>query len=64
MFGDDSYMTPEQAAAYRGCSTSYQARERKDGRGPRFIRIGRNIRYRKSDIDAFFSSEHPEAACA
>lgn len=32
-------------------------RWRAEGRGPRFVRIGRHVRYRKADIDAF-EAEH------
>ena len=36
-------------------------RWRAEGRGPQFVRIGRHVRYRKADIDAF-EAQHIEAA--
>jgi excisionase family DNA binding protein len=45
------WMAPEPAAKYLDSSTSTLAKLRLRGGGPRFCRIGRAIRYRRSDLD-------------
>jgi excisionase family DNA binding protein len=52
----DSYFTPREAAEYLRSSTSTLAKARLTKRGPTFVRIGRAVRYRQSDIDAWMSS--------
>ena len=63
------YMTPHEAADYLKSSTSTLAKRRLNGDGPNFTRIGRAIRYRRVDLDAWMAarltgstSELPEAA--
>lgn len=53
----DSYLTPDQLAAYLdGAVTIGTLRNwRSDGRGPAFIRIGRDVRYRIDDVDAWLA---------
>jgi excisionase family DNA binding protein len=60
--GGDSYrngkqperLLPEkEAAAYLSMSRSKLAKMRMNGTGPRFVRIGRTIRCRKSDLEEF-----------
>lgn len=53
---DQVYLTPRQAAEYINSSASTLAKRRLYGGGPRFTRIGRAIRYRKSDLDEFMAS--------
>jgi excisionase family DNA binding protein len=50
------YLTPKQAAVYLSSSTSTLAKRRLYGGGPHFARIGRAVRYAKSDLDAFMAS--------
>ena len=45
--------TPEEYAEYRATTTRALADERYRGTGPRFIRYGRAIRYRWTDIHAY-----------
>ncbi|QIG97188.1 helix-turn-helix transcriptional regulator [Bradyrhizobium sp. 6(2017)] len=52
----ENYLNPKEAAAYLKSSTSTLAKRRLSGSGPRFTRIGRAIRYRKSDLDEFMAS--------
>lgn len=52
----DTYFTPREAAEYLRSSVSTLAKGRMTNRGPVFVRIGRAIRYRRSDIDAWMSS--------
>lgn len=52
---NDQYLKPSEAAAYLKTSTSTLAKRRLYNDSPRFTRIGRAIRYRKSDLDAFMA---------
>lgn len=53
-------LTPDEVAEMRGRSTNYLAKERSAGRGPRFIRDGRVIRYALDDVLAFLESKFVE----
>jgi excisionase family DNA binding protein len=52
----ESYLTPHEAAEYLRSSASTLAKLRVYGGGPHFCRIGKAIRYRRSDLDAFMSA--------
>lgn len=43
----------QSAAHYLGMSKSWLDKARATGRGPRFIRTGTRVRYRKSDLDNY-----------
>jgi hypothetical protein len=60
----DELLTPQQVADYRGTTVAVLAQERHKGAGPRFIRDGRRIRYRASDIRDYLdaNTEAPGAA--
>lgn len=45
------WMSSSKAAGYTDSSVSTLAKLRLKGGGPRFCRIGRAIRYRRSDLD-------------
>lgn len=47
------YFTSKQAAHYLTCAASTLAKRRVNGSGPLFTRIGRSIRYRRQDLDAW-----------
>ena len=49
------YMTPKEAADYVRSSPSTLAKRRITGQLPNFSRIGKAIRYRKADLDAWLS---------
>lgn len=49
------YFKPRQAADYLNSSTSTLAKRRLYGGGPKFSRIGRAVRYAKSDLDEFMA---------
>ena len=51
------YYTSEEAAAYLRSSPSTLAKLRLYGSGPVFTRIGRVIRYRRSDLDRWMSEK-------
>ncbi|MBB3020842.1 excisionase family DNA binding protein [Microvirga lupini] len=54
--GSEDSLTTSQAAKYLGMSASYLAKARMDGTGPRFMKIGRSVRYRATDLDDFLRS--------
>lgn len=47
------FFSPEGLAAYLGLPVGTIYRWRVKGTGPRGIRIGRHVRYRRSDVDAW-----------
>lgn len=53
---EPAYLKPSQAAYYINSSTSTLAKRRLYGGGPKFSRIGRAIRYARSDLDAFMAA--------
>lgn len=53
---NDQYLTAREAAAYLKTSTSTLAKRRLYNDSPRFTRIGRAVRYRKSDLDGFMAA--------
>lgn len=55
-------MNAEDAAQYIGKSKSWMDQKRSQGRGPRFVRIGSSIRYRRADLDAFLEGSVVETA--
>jgi predicted DNA-binding transcriptional regulator AlpA len=52
----ETYLKPCEAAEYIRSSTSTLAKARMYKRGPNFVRIGRAVRYRQSDLDAWMSA--------
>ncbi|MFS2291723.1 MAG: helix-turn-helix domain-containing protein [Actinomadura sp.] len=63
---DEKHLTPDDLAKREGVpvSTVYQWNSR--GGGPKFMKIGRHVRYRLSDVVAWENSRYadggPEAA--
>lgn len=51
----EKYLTAEDAARYLRSSRSTLAKRRVNGTGPIFVRIGRAVRYRQSDVDAWLA---------
>jgi excisionase family DNA binding protein len=49
-------LTAAEAAKYLRCSLRTLDRERAAGRGCPFVRMGRRIRYRREDIEAFVAA--------
>jgi len=56
-----SLLTRGQAAEYLRIKTQTLAVWAGQGRGPAFIKVGRAVRYRKSDLDAWLAEQtvHP-----
>ena len=50
-----SYLTTREAATYLGFAQITMAMWRSARTGPQFIRVGRQIRYRRSDLDDFMA---------
>jgi predicted DNA-binding transcriptional regulator AlpA len=48
-------LTVRECADYRRCSLRTLDRERADGSGPPYVRIGSRIYYRRADVDAFIA---------
>jgi excisionase family DNA binding protein len=49
-------LTETQAAEHLGLSVATLRAWRHRGRGPRFVRFGRAVRYLRADLDAFISA--------
>lgn len=49
-------MTPDDLGRYLGRSVGALAQLRYLGTGPRFLRLGRSIRYRRADVDEWIAS--------
>lgn len=49
-----------EAAKIIGKSVSWLAHNRSQGRGPRYMRIGAGIRYRRADLDSYLSGSTVE----
>ena len=46
-------LTTEEVAALRAMTPRAVAQERADGRGPRYVKLGRQVRYRPADLVAY-----------
>jgi hypothetical protein len=49
-------MRPDVASAYTGLSVQRLAKFRLFGGGPEFVKAGRSILYRRSDLDAWLNA--------
>jgi excisionase family DNA binding protein len=49
-------LTTREAAAYLGLATSTLNKWRCHGGGPHFLKLGRAVRYRREDLDAFLTA--------
>ena len=56
----DELLTTVEAAAQLDVSESTLTRYRSHGTGPRYIRIGGKVRYRRSDLKAWITTIEPE----
>ncbi|HVJ39087.1 MAG TPA: helix-turn-helix domain-containing protein [Stenotrophomonas sp.] len=55
-------MSVPKAAAYLGIAKGTLDKMRASGRGPRFIRLGSRVFYRKGDLDAYLQANVVETA--
>ena len=67
---NDVSMTPPDAARYLALSSSWLAKRRCYGGGPRFCKTGRRVTYRRSDLNAWreqnacsSTSEYQQTQC-
>lgn len=56
----DPVLTEREAAALRGKSVHALRKERCEGRGPRYVKDGAAVRYRRSDVLAFIEANSRE----
>jgi hypothetical protein len=54
---ESDLLTPREYAKYRRCSLRTLDRERSEGRGCRFVKVGARILYRRQDIDNFIDAQ-------
>jgi excisionase family DNA binding protein len=52
----ETYLNPREAAVYLRSSPSTLAKRRLQGNGPCFVRLGRAVRYRRADLDAWMNA--------
>lgn len=52
----EALASPSEVAEYLGTSVPVLAKWRYHGRGPRFVTVGRSIRYRWSEVDAWLAN--------
>jgi excisionase family DNA binding protein len=50
-------LNEQQVAEYLGLSVHAMRRFRFEDRGPKFIRVGRLVRYRPEDVEAWLSEQ-------
>ena len=60
MPADETIVTSKAVAAHLQVGVQTLAKWRSEGRGPRYLRMGRAIRYRMSDIDEFIKNNVTE----
>ena len=56
--------TEEKVAQILSCTKSALRRWRREGRGPRFVKIGRLVRYRQEDVEDFINESAVDLAGA
>ena len=56
--------TEEQVAQFLNCTKSALRRWRREGRGPRFVKIGRLVRYRQEHVEDFVNQNTVQAHLA
>jgi len=52
----DELLTSQEVARIRKCPELTIRKERMLGRGIPFVKIGRSVRYRRADVEAFFEA--------
>ncbi len=53
-------LNERQVQELYGFSIPYLRRARREKRGPRFLKLGKLVRYRKADIDAYLAAHEVE----
>jgi predicted DNA-binding transcriptional regulator AlpA len=57
-------LNERQVQEIYGFSIPYLRRTRRERRGPRFLKVGKLVRYRKTDIEAFLAAHVVESTGA
>jgi predicted DNA-binding transcriptional regulator AlpA len=57
---DPELLNERQVWSCYGLSIPWQRRTRREGRGPRFLKLGRMVRYRRRDIEEYLSASTVE----
>jgi predicted DNA-binding transcriptional regulator AlpA len=57
---DVELLTENQVRSRYGLSVSWQRRTRRERRGPRFLKLGKMVRYRQCDIEAYLAAHTVE----
>jgi hypothetical protein len=57
-------LNERQVQEVYGFTIPYLRRARRERRGPRFLKIGKLVRYRKSDVESFLSANAVETGAA
>lgn len=52
--------TPVDVAEYLGVPVRTLSQWRHQGKGPRFVRVGKHVRYRWADVEAFLNTNTVE----
>jgi predicted DNA-binding transcriptional regulator AlpA len=58
---ENEILKPADAAAYLKLSQSTLAKLRLYGTGPRYTKVGRAVRYRRADLDAWINARYAES---
>ena len=53
-------MTERQVSETYGFTVPYLRRARRERRGPRFLKLGKLVRYRRADVEAYLSAHAVE----
>jgi predicted DNA-binding transcriptional regulator AlpA len=53
-------LTEKQIKDFYNLSIPWQRRTRREGRGPRFLKVGKMVRYRQADIEEFLAAHTVE----
>jgi predicted DNA-binding transcriptional regulator AlpA len=59
---DEQILRPKAAAEFLGNAEQTLARWRHEGFGPKFVKIGRLVGYRKSDLERWIASRVRQVA--
>ena len=58
---DKELLTEHQVWNRYGLSVSWQRRTRRERRGPKFLKLGKMVRYRISDVEAYLLAHEIES---
>jgi len=57
---DDELLTEREILGRYGLSIPWQRRTRRERRGPPFLKLGKMVRYRRRDIEAYLEANRVE----